>query len=160
MACFAHAAPNAKRNDEARQTARRVPKFLQIHDSCEGSMTNADLANQTRPVRSPASAYAHAMLALLSTPVGRFRLFAIAEAWSWAGLLLGMLFKYVVVKNPIGVQIMGPVHGLLFVLYAIFTIEAMMHLRKPVWVLVLGLLAAFPPFTTWWFERWVLRTKA
>jgi hypothetical protein len=27
-------------------------------------------------------------------------------------------------------------------------------------VLVLGLLAAFPPFTTWWFERWVLRAKA
>jgi integral membrane protein len=100
------------------------------------------------------------MLALLTTPVGRFRLFAIAEAWSWAGLLLGMLFKYVVVKNPIGVQIMGPVHGLLFVLYAIFTIEAMMHLRKPIWVLVLGLLAAFPPFTTWWFERWVLRRRA
>ena len=100
------------------------------------------------------------MLALLTTPVGRFRLFAIAEAWSWAGLLIGMLFKYVVVGNPIGVQIMGPIHGVLFVLYAIFTIEAMMHLRKPAWVLVLGLLAAVPPFTTWWFERWVLRAKA
>jgi integral membrane protein len=85
---------------------------------------------------------------------------ALAEAWSWAGLLLGMLFKYVVVENPIGVQIMGPVHGLLFVLYVVFTIEAMVHLRKPLWVLVLGLLAAVPPFTTWWFERWVLRSKA
>ena len=102
----------------------------------------------------------HTMLALLITPVGRFRLMALAEAWSWAGLLVGMLFKYVVVENPIGVQIMGPVHGLLFVLYVVFTIEAMVHLRKPLWVLVLGLLAAVPPFTTWWFERWVLRSKA
>ena len=100
------------------------------------------------------------MLALLTTPVGRFRLMALAEAWSWAGLLLGMLFKYVVVENPIGVQIMGPVHGLLFVLYVVFTIEAMVHLRTPLWVLVLGLLAAVPPFTTWWFERLVLRAKA
>jgi integral membrane protein len=99
------------------------------------------------------------MRAWLLTPVGRFRLMALAEAWSWAGLLLGMLFKYVVVKNPIGVQIMGPVHGLLFVLYVVFTIEAMVHLRKPLWVLVIGLLAAIPPFTTWPFERWVLRRQ-
>jgi hypothetical protein len=34
------------------------------------------------------------------------------------------------------------------------------HLRKPLWVLVIGLLAAIPPFTTWPFERWVLRAKA
>ncbi len=93
----------------------------------------------------------------LLTPVGRFRLMALAEAWSWAGLLLGMLFKYVVVLDPIGVRIMGPVHGVLFVLYAVTTVEAMVHLRKPAWVLALGLLAAVPPFTTWWFERWVLR---
>jgi integral membrane protein len=100
------------------------------------------------------------MLHLLSTPVGRFRLFAIAEAWSWAGLLLGMVFKYLVVKDPVGVQVMGPVHGVLFVFYVLFTIEAMTHLRQPAWVLLLGLVAAVPPFTTWWFERWVLRRAA
>ena len=99
------------------------------------------------------------MFAWLSTPVGRFRLMALAEAWSWAGLLLGMFFKYVVVHDPIGVRVMGPVHGALFVLYVVATVEAMVHLRKPAWVLVLGLLAAVPPFTTWWFERWVLRDR-
>ena len=142
-----------------------MPKFVQIDGRIGTGQRSTDHAKRLPrkclwPVPHPPPAYPLPMLALLSTPVGRFRLFAIAEAWSWAGLLLGMLFKYVVVKNPIGVQIMGPVHGLLFVLYAIFTIEAMMHLRKPIWVLVLGLLAAFPPFTTWWFERWVLRAKA
>jgi len=142
-----------------------VPKFVQIDGRIGAGQRSTDRATRLPrkclwPVPHPRPAYPRPMLALLTTPVGRFRLFAIAEAWSWAGLLLGMLFKYVVVKNPIGVQIMGPVHGLLFVLYAIFTIEAMMHLRKPIWVLVLGLLAAFPPFTTWWFERWVLRAKA
>jgi integral membrane protein len=142
-----------------------VPKFVQIDGRIGAGQRSTDRATKHSrkylwPVPEPPPAYPLPMLALLTTPVGRFRLFAIAEAWSWAGLLLGMLFKYVVVKNPIGVQIMGPVHGLLFVLYAIFTIEAMMHLRKPIWVLVLGLLAAFPPFTTWWFERWVLRGRA
>lgn len=91
------------------------------------------------------------------SPTGRFRLAALAEAWSWAGLLIGMVFKYLVVQDPIGVQIMGPVHGVLFVLYVLFTIEAMVHLRQPPWVLLLGLIAAVPPFTTWWFERWVIR---
>ncbi|MBL9141247.1 MAG: DUF3817 domain-containing protein, partial [Phycisphaerae bacterium] len=75
-----------------------------------------------------------------STPVNRFRFAAIAEAVSWAGLLVGMLFKYVVIKDPIGVQIMGPVHGLLFVVYVIFTIEAMSHLKQSPKVLAIGLL--------------------
>ncbi len=95
----------------------------------------------------------------ISTPVARFRLAAIAEAISWAGLLIGMLFKYVVVKNPIGVQVMGPVHGIFFVLYLIFTVQAMAHLGRGPRVLALGLLAAIPPFTTLWFERWVLRPR-
>ncbi len=97
------------------------------------------------------------MLTWFHTPTARFRTMAIAEAVSWAGLLIGMFFKYVMIQNPIGVQIMGPIHGLFFVLYVIFTIEAMTHLRKSGRVLTLGLLAAIPPFTTLWFERWVLR---
>ena len=54
-----------------------------------------------------------------STVVGRFRIFALAEAISWAGLLLGMFFKYVVVENEIGVKVFGPIHGALFVAYLV-----------------------------------------
>jgi integral membrane protein len=97
------------------------------------------------------------MFRALSTPVGRFRWAAIAEAISWAGLLVGMLFKYVVVLNPIGVQIMGPIHGALFIAYVLATFETMAHLRESRRVLLIGLLAAIPPFTTVWFEWWVLR---
>jgi integral membrane protein len=96
------------------------------------------------------------MRSWFATPLDRFRFAAVAEALSWLGLLVGMLFKYVIVLDPIGVRIMGPIHGLLFVLYVIFTFEAMDHLRQPRRVLVIGLLAAIPPFTTLWFERWVL----
>ncbi len=94
------------------------------------------------------------------TPVARFKFAAIAEAVSWAGLLIGMAFKYLFVFNPIGVQIMGPIHGALFVLYVVFTIEAMTHLRKGPKVLIIGLLAAIPPFTTLPFEWWVLKDPA
>jgi integral membrane protein len=98
------------------------------------------------------------MPAWLLSPVGRFRFFAIAEAWSWAGLLVGMFFKYFVVKNELGVKVMGPIHGVLFVAYCLATIDAMRHLRQPPRVTLIGLLAAIPPFTTIWFERYVLRT--
>ncbi|MDQ1620237.1 MAG: hypothetical protein QOE19_2806, partial [Actinomycetota bacterium] len=36
---------------------------------------------------------------------------ALTEALSWAGLLIGMLFKYVLADDERGVQFFGPVHG-------------------------------------------------
>jgi integral membrane protein len=97
------------------------------------------------------------MTQLLKSPVGRFRIVAIAEALSWLGLLIGMFVKYVVVHDPIGVKIMGPIHGALFVAYIVCTLDAMAHLKKSPGVMLIGLVAAVPPFTTLWFERWVLR---
>lgn len=107
----------------------------------------------------PASYPSTPMRSWFATPVARFRFAAVAEALSWLGLLIGMVFKYLVILDPIGVRVMGPVHGLFFVLYVVFTFEAMDHLRQPRRVLVIGLLAAIPPFTTLWFEHWVLRRK-
>jgi integral membrane protein len=100
------------------------------------------------------------MVSWMRSPVARFRVAAIAEAWSWAGLLIGMFFKYIVVHNDIGVKIMGPIHGALFVLYCVCVLDAMRHLRQPAGVTLLGLAAAVPPFTTIWFERFVLRRVA
>ena len=43
---------------------------------------------------------------------GWFRLIAFAEAVSWAGLLVGMYFKYLgSPQTEIGVKVFGPVHG-------------------------------------------------
>ncbi|MFD7656890.1 DUF3817 domain-containing protein [Actinosynnema sp. NPDC059797] len=93
---------------------------------------------------------------MLSSPVGRFRLLALAEAVSWAGLLLGMFFKYVVVENEIGVKIFGPVHGAIFVAYLLVTL--MLAQRWDRKTLVWALVAAVPPFGTVVFERWAART--
>lgn len=91
---------------------------------------------------------------MLSTPAGRFRLVAIAEAVSWAGLLLGMLFKYSPTDTEIGVQIFGPVHGVIFVAYVVVAFATWAALRWPTGVGVLAVLAGIPPFGTVIFERW------
>jgi integral membrane protein len=88
----------------------------------------------------------------------RFRYIAVAEAVSWAGLLVGMLFKYVIVENPIGVKVFGPIHGALFVLYLVLAVLAARALRWGVGTVAMALLAGVPPFGTIVFERWATRT--
>jgi integral membrane protein len=82
-----------------------------------------------------------------------FRVVAIAEACSWAGLLIGMMFKYLVVGNDIGVQVFGPIHGALFLGYLVV---AVLTARTFGWRLpttLLALACSIPPFATLWFER-------
>ncbi len=77
---------------------------------------------------------------------------------SWAGLLLGMFFKYVVVHNEIGVKIFGPIHGIIFVGFVLVTLMAKEPLKWDARTLVLGLLSSIPPFGTVIFERWASKT--
>ncbi len=82
-----------------------------------------------------------------------FRAVAIAEACSWAGLLIGMVFKYLVVGNEIGVQVFGPIHGALFLAYLVV---AVLTARTFGWrrgTTLLALACSIPPFATLWFER-------
>jgi integral membrane protein len=96
-------------------------------------------------------------------PFRLFRLAAFAEAVSWTGLLIGMVFKYLVVKNEIGVKVFGPIHGVLFLCYLAAVLALWTAIRRagtPRWgrgVLVLGILASIPPFGTLVFERWAVR---
>lgn len=85
-----------------------------------------------------------------------FRYVAIAEACSWAGLLVGMYFKHVAATGDLGVKILGPVHGALFVLYIAGVLAAARTERWSLPVIALGLACAVPPFTTLWFERRML----
>jgi len=98
------------------------------------------------------------MEAMLSTSAGRFRLFALAEAVSWAGLLIGMLFKYVLSDNEIGVKVFGPIHGFVFIAYILVALLASAAQKWERRTTVLALLASIPPFGTIVFERWAIRT--
>ncbi|WP_086789333.1 DUF3817 domain-containing protein [Crossiella equi] len=92
---------------------------------------------------------------MFATPQARFRTVAVAEAISWAGLLVGMFFKYVMVGNDIGVKIFGPVHGVIFVAYLFVVLMVREPLRWDGRTTVWALIASIPPFGTIVFERWV-----
>jgi integral membrane protein len=79
---------------------------------------------------------------------------AVAEAVSWAALLTGMFFKYVVVRDEIGVKIAGPVHGFLFMAYLAVTVVQARLAGWRWWVTLVALVCAIPPFATLVFERW------
>lgn len=83
-----------------------------------------------------------------------FQVLAIAEAFSWAALLVGMYFKWIAKTTELGVEIAGPIHGALFVGYGIAAL-ALWRLQR--WTFVVALLAGLSavfPFATVAFERW------
>ena len=83
---------------------------------------------------------------------------AVAEAITWALLLTGMFLKYVTETTELGVQVFGMVHGVVFIAYCLATVLLSVDQRWPLSRLVLGLLAAVPPFVTVPFERYAERS--
>ncbi len=86
-----------------------------------------------------------------------FSVIAAVEAFTWAGLLTGMYFKYVPETTELGVKIFGPFHGGVFVLYVLVAIAASVRLKWPVKTTLLALIASVPPFMTVVFEVWARR---
>jgi integral membrane protein len=86
-----------------------------------------------------------------------FRTVAIAEACSWTGLLIGMVFTYLVVFDDVGVKIFGPIHGVLFILYVAVTLLTARTFGWRAGTTIVGLLASIPPLTTLWFEHFARR---
>ena len=87
-----------------------------------------------------------------------YRRVAVAEAITWALLLTGMFLKYVTETTELGVQVFGMVHGVVFIAYCLATVLLSVDQRWPLSRLVLGLLAAVPPFVTVPFERYAERS--
>ncbi len=97
------------------------------------------------------------MLKLFSSPVGRLRLLGLAEGLSLL-LLVGVA---VPLKHLYGdaslVRVLGPVHGLLFLLYILNALrvstEQNWRFAQTTWKV---LLASLVPFGTFYVERQVL----
>ncbi len=91
-------------------------------------------------------------------PAGRlFAVAAFIEGFTWAGLLIGMAFKYSAVGNDLGVKIFGPLHGGAFLFYVVVTALSALRLRWPWWAALLALIAAVPPLVTVPLEMWFRR---
>ena len=82
-------------------------------------------------------------------PMGKaFVAIATIEAFTWAGLLIGMYLKYVSGTTDMGVWLFGRLHGLAFLGYVVVAIVVGSLLRWPLWALLLALFAAVPPLFT------------
>jgi integral membrane protein len=88
------------------------------------------------------------------SPLHLFRRVAVAEAITWALLLVGMFLKYVTGTTELGVRIFGMVHGIVFVAYCVTTVLVAVDQRWSLRRTALGLAAAVPPFCTVWFDRY------
>lgn len=81
-----------------------------------------------------------------------FRTIAIAEAFSWAGLLFGVYLKRVSETTELGVQVFGPIHGGVFLLYVLTCLYAGRRFGWNHKTLFLALASSVPPFFTAVFE--------
>ncbi|GAB2465430.1 DUF3817 domain-containing protein [Promicromonospora xylanilytica] len=88
------------------------------------------------------------------------RLFAIVawiEAFTWAGLLVGMFLKYVTETTEAGVWLFGRLHGGAFVLFVAVTLFVAVKLRWGWFRTLVALASSIPPLLTllaeWWLKR-------
>lgn len=87
-----------------------------------------------------------------------FKAVALLEGASWLGLLIGMYVKYVADAGEVGVQVFGPIHGGVFLVYVVLALVTA-RLQRWSWrTLALGLAASVPPFGTVLFEKWAKRS--
>lgn len=94
-----------------------------------------------------------------AAPLGRlFAAVAVLEAFTWAGLLVGMFLKYVTGTTEAGVWLFGRLHGGAFMLYVAVTLIAAWKLRWRWWVALCALAASIPPLVTIPLEMWLRRT--
>lgn len=87
-----------------------------------------------------------------------FRTVAVAEALSWAGLIVAMVLKWIVQDDPHaglegGVPIMGPIHGAMFIGYVVMCFVARRAFDWSTRTTLVALAASIPPFLTAVFER-------
>lgn len=83
-----------------------------------------------------------------------FTMIARFEAFTWAGLLIGMFLKYGLEVSEMGVWLFGRLHGFAFLAYLFIAIFAAIRLRWPWWCTLLAILAAIPPLVTLPLESW------
>lgn len=95
----------------------------------------------------------------LRTAAGWFRLIALAEAVSWAGLLVGMYFKYLgSPRTEIGVKVFGPIHGGVFIAFVAVAVLVGVARKWDIGTWILALLASVVPLGSVIFVMWADRT--
>jgi len=87
-----------------------------------------------------------------------FRHVALLEATSFLLLLLASYLKHVH-DEAIGVQVLGPIHGLLFIAYVVIALNIRDDLGWSGGTTLLILLGAVLPFGGYFVDRWLERNS-
>jgi integral membrane protein len=88
-----------------------------------------------------------------------FRITALAEATSFLALLVATYVKHGH-DEPIGVQILGPIHGLLFIGYVLLALNLARRAGWSVRTTAMVLVGAVLPFGGYVVDRWLARRPA
>jgi len=85
-----------------------------------------------------------------------FRYVALAEATTFLALLVAAVVKRTD-GNELGVQILGPIHGLLFIAYVVMALNLRQELgwtnKQTFWILVGAVLPFGGYVVDWWLVR-------
>lgn len=86
-----------------------------------------------------------------------FRYVALAEATTFLVLIVASVIKHTQ-DAPVGVEIMGPIHGILFLAYVVVAVNVRPIARWTGQQTLLVLLGAVLPFGGFVVDRWLART--
>lgn len=95
----------------------------------------------------------------MSSSVRRFRVVAIAEATSFLALLVATYVKYAE-DQEVGVQVLGPIHGLLFLAYVVLALRLAPVAGWTARTTALVLAGAVLPFGGFAVDRWLAQRPA
>ncbi|GAA2661293.1 MULTISPECIES: DUF3817 domain-containing protein [Actinosynnema] len=93
----------------------------------------------------------------MSGALSRFRLMAYVVGVGLLGLVVAMLFKYLGDSETL-MRIVGPVHGFLYAIYLVLTVDLALKARWTIKSTVLILLAGTIPFVSFYAERKVVES--
>ena len=89
----------------------------------------------------------------------RFRIISFLEGVSTLLLFfVAMPLKYAL-DIPIGVKVMGPAHGALFIAYVFMLVSTWASQQWPLRMFISGLFAAIPPFGTFLFDHYMVKPR-
>lgn len=87
----------------------------------------------------------------------RYRVMAFVVGTGLLILCATMVLKYVpAIDNPRPVAVWGPIHGFLFMMYVLVTVDLGFRVRWSIWRILLVAFAGTIPFVSFWAEHKVV----
>ena len=94
---------------------------------------------------------------MMNSALGRFRLISIIEGVSTILLFLVAIPMKYALDIPMAVKIVGPLHGLLFLMYLVMLVSTWASQQWPLRMFIVGLFAAVPPFGTFLYDHFMVK---